>query len=153
MAPATNGNDILEGSDYSETIYGYAGDDWLLGYGGNDFLSGGSGSDALVGGIGYDTLTGGAGSTDYFVYTSPEEGGDYLTDFNNRISQTDVQDKIYISSVGFGISPDQYNAFRFDYDTYTLFFGETPLLRTNPDGLLGSTVSTTPGYGNSIVIF
>ena len=153
MEPATSGNDILEGSDYSEAIYGYAGSDYLLGYGGNDYLNGGSGSDVLWGGTGNDTLTGGAGATDYFFYTSPNEGVDYITNFTSRISLNDVEDKIYISADGFGIGIGQYDAFRFDSNTYTLFFDDNPLLRTNPDGLLNSYVSTTPGYGNSIVIY
>lgn len=54
-------NDILEGTQRADTMYGYGGHDWLFGYGGNDYLDGGAGDDVLEGGGGADRLVGGAG--------------------------------------------------------------------------------------------
>lgn len=45
-----------------------------------DLLSGDGGANRLTGGLGKDVLAGGGGA-DWFVYASPAEGGDRLTDF------------------------------------------------------------------------
>jgi Ca2+-binding RTX toxin-like protein len=57
----TNGDDLLIGSAYADTIYGLDGDDLLHGGAGNDFIYGGMDDDVLVGGAGADRLDGGAG--------------------------------------------------------------------------------------------
>ncbi len=58
----SEGNDLLLGSDLSDTISGLGGDDLLLGFGGNDNLSGGAGDDLLsVSGSSAQSLDGGAG--------------------------------------------------------------------------------------------
>ena len=150
--PVTNGNDYLGGTNYNDYIDGYAGSDSIDGWDGNDVLLGSSGNDALWGGNGNDTLTGGSGS-DGFVYTSPYEGFDYITDFTNRNSLSNPADKIYIYAAGFGIGTDQYDAFRFDGNTFTLYFDDRPLLRTNSmSGTLDPYISTTP-YTGDIVLF
>ncbi len=58
---ASDGNDIITGTDSDDTIDGLGGDDTIYGLGGNDTLIGGSGNDALDGGSGSDYLIGGAG--------------------------------------------------------------------------------------------
>lgn len=60
----------------------------------DETLTGDTESNILNGGIGNDTLTGGGGS-DRFVYNSPTEGTDTLTDFG-------ADDLIEISASGFG---------------------------------------------------
>ena len=54
-------NDTLTGSDASEAILGFAGEDILSGNGGNDFLFGWSDDDLLDGGGGDDFVRGGTG--------------------------------------------------------------------------------------------
>ncbi|WP_247893084.1 Calx-beta domain-containing protein [Azospirillum baldaniorum] len=90
---------VLEGTDASETltggigrdtINGGNGDDLLLGMAGNDSLSGGFGDDTLDGGAGGDSLTGGAGN-DVFRFSSlTDAAGDIITDFasGDRIDLT-----------------------------------------------------------------
>jgi predicted outer membrane repeat protein len=69
--------------------------DPLQGSANNDSLSGGADNDILVGGMGSDTLTGGAGA-DRFVFQSPNEGIDRITDFAAG------DDTILVSAAGFG---------------------------------------------------
>lgn len=80
---ANTGNDVL-GADNSDQNLS------LSGLGGDDALSGGSGNDALTGGVGWDLLTGGAGD-DRYVYTSPEDAGDVITDFRNGNDVLDLR--------------------------------------------------------------
>jgi Ca2+-binding RTX toxin-like protein len=57
----TNGSQVLNGTDYAETLRGLGGDDVLNGGLGADALEGGSGNDVLNGGGGHDRLWGGTG--------------------------------------------------------------------------------------------
>jgi hypothetical protein len=66
----------------------------IVGTGLNDTLTGNNGNNLIAGGLGSDRLTGGSG-TDTFSYTSPNEGGDTITDFG-------PSDLIQISAAGFG---------------------------------------------------
>mgnify|MGYP002629681965 CR=1 FL=1 len=50
----TDGDDVLNGSEFGESMNGYAGNDVINGFGGNDNLLGGAGNDTLDGGDGYD---------------------------------------------------------------------------------------------------
>lgn len=59
---ASDGDDILWGSEADDAIAGGAGDDQIGGYGGDDTLWGEEGEDWLVGDDGADQLSGGAGS-------------------------------------------------------------------------------------------
>ena len=52
---ATEGDDVLFGTDVAETINGLGGDDTLTSLGGPDDLAGGAGVDLLEGGLGDDT--------------------------------------------------------------------------------------------------
>ena len=45
-----NGDDIVDGTENSDTLLGFGGNDTLSGLGGNDFLDGGDGNDILDGG-------------------------------------------------------------------------------------------------------
>src|SRR5262249_13413779 len=54
-------NDMLDGGDGNDTLYGFSGNDTLRGGNGNDYLYGGTGSDTLTGGYGLDYLYGEAG--------------------------------------------------------------------------------------------
>jgi Ca2+-binding RTX toxin-like protein len=63
----TDGNDILNGTDRKDILFGGKGD---------DTLNGGGGKDILAGDVGVDTLTGGKGK-DAFVFTdNPFSGGE-----------------------------------------------------------------------------
>ena len=62
---------------------------------GNDYIEGDSGRDTLAGGMGNDTLTGGR-ENDSFVFNSPDEGVDVITDFSVR------DDALVFSAAGFG---------------------------------------------------
>jgi Ca2+-binding RTX toxin-like protein len=76
-------------------VIGSANGDIIEGSNHDDVLSGGAGNDTLVGNIGADRLTGGSGS-DTFLFLSPFQGVDIVTDF---LSGTDRLD---FSATGFG---------------------------------------------------
>ena len=88
-------DDILRGDSGANTIWGVAGNDLLEGGDGNDSLSGGAGNDTLTGGTGNDILTGGNGA-DAFVFASPTDGIDRITDFVSGV------DSLEFSAAGFG---------------------------------------------------
>jgi Ca2+-binding RTX toxin-like protein len=73
------GNDSLQGDAGDDSLSGGEGNDSLLGGDGIDRLEGFAGDDLLQGGLGKDVLTGGSGN-DKFVFTSPTEFGDVITD-------------------------------------------------------------------------
>ena len=55
----TTGNDVKDGTDLADSMFGLAGDDELHGKGGNDLLSGDDGNDQMFGDEGNDLLFGG----------------------------------------------------------------------------------------------
>ncbi len=71
---ATDGNDLNNGSLYSDWLLGLAGNDTLNGYGGNDLLEGQGGNDRLLGGTNDDTLIAGDGAD----YLDGSSGNDWL---------------------------------------------------------------------------
>src|SRR6202040_473897 len=74
-------DDIINGSNASETFIGGAG---------NDTINGGGGSDTITGGVGNDTIDGGAGA-DMAVYTGGH--AQYTVNFNTPgVGQTQVVD-------------------------------------------------------------
>lgn len=77
----------------------------------NDDLVAGAGNDSLTGGLGNDTLTGGEGS-DRFVFNSPSEGVDTITDFDEFGG-----DRIAVSAAGFGAGLIAGNL---DFNQFTL---------------------------------
>lgn len=84
--------------DGNDTAMGGAAVDRLRGEAGNDRLSGFGAVDILTGGAGTDTLTGGAGN-DRFVFTTPGDGPDIITDFNNVTGNNDM---FRITAAAFG---------------------------------------------------
>ncbi len=60
-APATTGDDVLEGTAGNDTIDALDGNDSVTGLDGDDSLVGGNGQDTLDGGGGDDTILGGSG--------------------------------------------------------------------------------------------
>ena len=69
---ATDGRDIIDGNNTSESISGRGGNDVLWAHGGADFVSGDDGDDRLNGGAGADTLTGGNGRDTLFAMDDKE---------------------------------------------------------------------------------
>ena len=113
-------NFILTGNELDNRITGNAGNNILFGDKGDDNLIGLQGNDIILGAAGNDTLTGNTG-TDTFVFLSPYDGSDSITDFNQEEG-----DKIQISSTGFDIELNDYSKFIFDTNSNQLFFELTP---------------------------
>ncbi len=59
---SSTGIEIVDGTNYSDTIIGNSRDNQLWGYAGDDALYGGDGNDYILGGDGNDYLDGGAGN-------------------------------------------------------------------------------------------
>ena len=78
----------IVGTNSSETLDGFASNDFIRGLGGNDILNGLGGNDRLAGGTGSNTLTGGTGSD---IFEIEVRGGftDTITDF---VQGTDLVD-------------------------------------------------------------
>jgi len=66
----TDADETIEGSAFSDYLFGNGGNDVLIGGGGNDSLGGGEGNDTLDAGVGDNHLNGGAGD-DTYVLTTP----------------------------------------------------------------------------------
>ena len=89
----TNGNDIIYGNDFNNTINSLAGNDKIYGEGGNDTLVGGTGDDYLVGGEGSDTyfFEGSWGHDSIDNFTNEEKGiSTDVVQFGEGISPSDV---------------------------------------------------------------
>ena len=69
------------GTAFNDTLTGSASTDELRGGAGADTINGLGGNDRLVGGLGSDIMTGGAGQ-DTFVFDTPANAPDSITDFN-----------------------------------------------------------------------
>ena len=74
------GADVLSGGAGNDTIFGGAGNDHLLGGAGNDTLDAQSGDDYLDGGSGDDILIGGTGNDTYYVERG--QGNDRIRNFD-----------------------------------------------------------------------
>jgi Ca2+-binding RTX toxin-like protein len=74
--------DSVIASEYSDTLTGNGGDNWLGGNGGADFIVGDGGRDMLMGGGANDTLIGGD-DADLFYFTNyfSAQGHDVIRDF------------------------------------------------------------------------
>ena len=83
------------GSDFNDRIDGDNESNSLTGGRGSDTISGSGGDDFIVGSAGSDNLTGGTGA-DNFVYLSPSDGSDTITDFAPE------SDRISVVSLAFG---------------------------------------------------
>lgn len=96
------GKDVLYGAAGADILKGGAGDDLLFGGPGKDLLQGNAGDDLLRGGAGIDILRGGDGS-DMFIFDSPADGRDKITDF------TQNEDKVQVNSAKFAHIAGQDN--------------------------------------------
>jgi Ca2+-binding RTX toxin-like protein len=80
------GNDVINGGDGDDIIYGQAGD---------DIINGGNGNDTIFGGVGSDILTGDAGA-DTFAFLDSDFANsastDRITDFEDGIDLIDISD-------------------------------------------------------------
>lgn len=74
----------------SHILTGNAGDNVIYGSNGNDTLIGGGGNNELVVGTGENSLTGGAGDNS-FVFSSPKDHGNVITDFNPNTDMLDLR--------------------------------------------------------------
>lgn len=72
---------VIVGLNLVKTIAGTAGRDAIVGTPGDDIITGGPGVDVLTGGAGRDT----------FVYSSPRDAGDTITDFEPGIDKLDLR--------------------------------------------------------------
>lgn len=85
--------DYLYGTDNSDCILDFGGDDVIHAFGGNDVIDAGSGNDRILGGTGADWMTGGSGS-DIFVFAKGDGtaywNADVITDFNRSQDQIEV---------------------------------------------------------------
>jgi trimeric autotransporter adhesin len=135
------GNDLNNAIGLANTGSGWLGVDnpdqnlLLSGMGGDDTLSGGSGDDVLTGGVGRDLLTGGGGN-DRYVYTSPDDAGDIITDFSNGNDVLDLRDLFW-----------RFDAIVIDpiaqgYLRLTSAGGNTQV-EIDPDGIKGKAEFTT----------
>jgi len=96
------GNDILNGSGFT---------DYLVGHGGGDKIFGNAGDDIISGGLGADTLSGGTGS-DIFVFgyfgTAENKSIDVITDFDRSEDWFTLHVNAFYG-MGIGIlSPDNF---------------------------------------------
>lgn len=97
-----SGSDVLVGSNYADTLRGYAGNDAIYGGAGNDTLDGGSGANWIDGGAGTDYVVRSASSTastifsynGVIVVSDPTYGRDILT----NVEQIDFTDRYYSTS-------------------------------------------------------
>ncbi|WP_198389295.1 CAP domain-containing protein [Roseovarius faecimaris] len=70
-----DGADLLDGSNYNDSLKGGNGNDTLSGYGGDDNLPGGEGDDQVSGGAGNDLLGGGLGDDTLNAGAGNDQGG------------------------------------------------------------------------------
>ncbi|MGB5213034.1 MAG: VCBS domain-containing protein, partial [Anderseniella sp.] len=82
--------EMVQGSNFDDTITGDGGDNWLYGLQGNDVVNGGAGADVLFGNGGNDILSGGAGA-DTFFFVVGDTGTDTITDFENDVDELNLQ--------------------------------------------------------------
>ncbi|BBT17511.1 hypothetical protein WP8S17C03_35600 [Metapseudomonas otitidis] len=128
---------IVGVNDYSDLLYGNAGNDTLEGLSGNDKLYGGEGNDSLLGGLGDDLLEGGTGND----ILHGEDGNDTLRGgLGNDTLIGGYGNDTYLFNLGDGqdtlVESDGY------WTTDVLRFGE---------GILPSDISITRS-GNDLVL-
>lgn len=77
-----NGTSVGIAGDGNNTITGDNNANVLVGHSGVDNITGNGGNDIIAGGLGNDNLTG-SGGDDVFVFATPGDGSDTITDFGN----------------------------------------------------------------------
>ena len=89
-ARATPCNNIINGNDDNNQLFGGGGNDTLTGNDGNDLIDGGTGNDTINGGDDNDTIIGGAGNdtidvgggVNTLVYNTTDFGNDTIISFD-----------------------------------------------------------------------
>ncbi|GHU28887.1 hypothetical protein AGMMS50256_12320 [Betaproteobacteria bacterium] len=91
------GNDWIYGREGNDILNGGAGDDWLEGNSGDDILNGGAGNDVLFGDSGNDALNGGAGNDTLYGGT----GNNYLSggEGNDRYHRIENGDGTFLDDI------------------------------------------------------
>ncbi len=119
------GKNVLKGDAGNDVLQGAAGNDSLYGSNGNDRLYGGTGNDKLYGGLGADDLYGGTGN-DIFYFTTAKDstvsaaGRDTIFDF-------EIGDKIHL--VGIDADTTHAGNQKFDFIGTSAFSGDAGELR------------------------
>ncbi len=101
-------NNVINGNDEANQLFGGGGDDTLAGGDGADLLDGGSGNDTLNGGNDNDNIIGGTGNDtidvgggfNRIVYNSAGFGNDTISSFDFDGGAATNQDKIDLSALG-----------------------------------------------------
>ena len=101
-------NNIINGNDENNQLFGGAGDDTLNGSDGNDLLDGGGGNDTLAGGDDSDTIIGGSGNdtidvgggVNRIIYNADNFGNDTINSFDATGGAANNQDLIDLSGLG-----------------------------------------------------
>lgn len=90
--------EVVQGSQFNDTISGSNANDYLYGGGGRDRINASGGNDYIRGGLGADVIKGGEG-VDRFEYGGANEFGDAIGDYVNGV------DRFLFSSLAFGALP------------------------------------------------
>ncbi|QQR40398.1 peroxidase family protein [Devosia rhizoryzae] len=101
-------NNVINGNDGVNQLFGGAGNDTLVGNDGNDLLDGGTGDDTLNGGDDNDTIIGGAGNDtidvgngfNTIIYNATGFGNDIINSFDSAGGTPANQDRIDLSGLG-----------------------------------------------------
>ena len=101
-------NNIINGNDAANQLFGGGGNDTLNGDDGNDLLDGGTGNDTINGGDDNDTIIGGAGNdtidvgggVNTIVYNASGFGDDIINSFDAAGGTPANQDRIDLSGLG-----------------------------------------------------
>ena len=101
-------DNVINGNNENNQLFGLAGNDTLNGNDGNDLLDGGDGNDTLNGGDDTDTIIGGAGNdkidvgggVNTIVYNAPAFGDDVINSFDAAGGTPATQDRIDLSGLG-----------------------------------------------------
>ncbi len=101
-------NNVINGNDENNQIFGGAGVDTLNGGDGNDVIDGGIGNDIITGGDDNDTIIGNSGDDtidvgggfNTIVYNTPNFGADVINSFDAAGGTPANQDRIDLSALG-----------------------------------------------------
>ena len=130
----------LEGSKYSDTLFGDNGDNSIYGNSGNDTIYGDDGNDILYGEEGRDTLFGGAGE-DIFVFDTELShlNIDRIMDFSSDDDMIYLDNEIFSKLIEEGtLSADNFTSNASgqaqDSDDYIIYESDTGRLFYDVDG-------------------
>lgn len=98
-AHGSNFSDSLTGGNGANWLFGEGGNDIVKGQGGDDWVNGGGGRDRLYDGLGSDWFVGGKGADRFFLF-GPEAGNNVIADFEPG------KDLISVRAFGFTMASD-----------------------------------------------